>query len=161
MKNFVNEFKQFIMRGNVMDMAVGVVVGTAFSGIVNSIVSDIVMPAVSLITGKIDFTNLFIPLDGNHYDTLADAKAATSVIAYGSFIQAVVQFLVIAFSIFVVVKGINKLRKPAPEEAPTVKQCPFCKSDIHIEAVKCPHCGSQQPVISASTESVNTDQRTV
>ncbi len=145
MKNFIAEFKQFIMRGNVIDMAVGVVVGTAFSAIVNSLVKDIIMPAVSILTGKIDFTNLFIALDGNSYSSLAEATAKTSVIAYGSFLQAIVQFLIIAFSIFVTIKAMNKLRKPAEdtEEAPTVKECPYCKSqDVHIEAVKCPHCGS-------------------
>ena len=145
MKNFIDEFKQFIMRGNVIDMAVGVVVGTAFSAIVNSLVQDVIMPAVSLITGKIDFTTLFLALDGNHYATLTEAKGATSVIAYGSFIQAVVQFLIIAFSIFIVVKGINKLRKPAPEAAPTTKTCPYCKSEINIEATRCPYCASEQP----------------
>ena len=144
MSKFVDEFKAFIMRGNVVDMAVGVIIGSAFTGIVNSLVNDIVMPCVSLITGKVDFTNLFVALDGNAYATLEEAKAATSVIAYGSFIQLVVQFLLTAFVIFMVVKGINKLRRPKeePEEVPTTKTCPYCKSDIHIEAVKCPHCAS-------------------
>lgn len=144
MKNFIAEFKQFIMRGNVIDMAVGVVIGTAFSAIINSLVSDIIMPEVSILTGKIDFTNMFFALDGNHYASLAEAKNATSVIAFGSFIQAIVQFLIIAFSIFVVIKAMNKLRRPkVVKEEPKVKECPFCKSqDVHIEAVKCPYCGS-------------------
>lgn len=144
MSKFVDEFKAFIMRGNVVDMAVGVIIGSAFTGIVNSLVNDIVMPCVSLLTGKVDFTNLFVALDGNAYATLEEAKAATSVIAYGNFIQLVVQFLLTAFVIFMVVKGINKLRRPKeePEAAPTTKTCPYCKSDIHIEAVKCPHCAS-------------------
>lgn len=152
MKNFIGEFKQFVMRGNVIDMAVGVVVGTAFSAIVNSIVQDIVMPAVSLITGKIDFTNLFIALDGKEYATLQDAKGATSVIAYGSFIQAVVQFLIIAFSLFVVVKAMNRLRKPVADAAPTTKVCPYCKSEINIEATKCPFCASEQPLEAMDDE---------
>lgn len=144
MSKFVDEFKTFIMRGNVVDMAVGVIIGGAFTGIVNSLVNDIVMPCVSLITGKVDFTNLFIALDGNEYATLAAAKEATSVIAYGNFIQLVVQFLLTALVIFMVIKGINKVRKPKeePVAAPTTKTCPYCKSDIHIEAVKCPHCAS-------------------
>lgn len=152
MKNFIGEFKQFVMRGNVIDMAVGVVVGTAFSAIVNSIVQDIVMPAVSIITGKIDFTNLFIALDGKEYATLQDAKGATSVIAYGSFIQAVVQFLIIAFSLFVVVKAMNRLRKPVADTAPTTKVCPYCKSEINIEATKCPFCASEQPLEAMDDE---------
>lgn len=152
MKNFIGEFKQFVMRGNVIDMAVGVVVGTAFSAIVNSIVQDIVMPAVSIITGKIDFTNLFIALDGKEYATLQDAKGATSVIAYGSFIQAVVQFLIIAFSLFVVVKAMNRLRKPVADAAPTTKVCPYCKSEINIEATKCPFCASEQPLEAMDDE---------
>ena len=139
----VSEFKEFIMRGNVMDMAVGVIVGGAFNTIVNSLVNDIIMPVISLATGKVDFSNLFISLDGTKYATLAEAQeAGGSVFAYGSFIQNVLQFLIVAFVLFLVVKGMNKLRKPEPEAAPTTKICPFCKSEIHIEAVKCPHCAS-------------------
>lgn len=149
MKKFVEEFKSFIMRGNVVDMAVGVVIGTAFSGIVNGLVQDIIMPIVSLLTGKIDFTNLFIALDGNEYATLDAARAATSVIAYGNFIQTIVQFIIIAFSIFVTIKVMNKMqdvtKKKTEEEpaAPTTKVCPFCKSEINIEATKCMHCASE------------------
>lgn len=145
MSKITEEFKEFIMRGNVMDMAVGVIVGGAFSNIINSLVNDVLMPVISLATGKVDFTNLFIALDGQSYPTLDAAKASTSVFAYGSFIQTVIQFLIIAFSIFMVVKGINMLRRPKPEAAPTTKECPFCKSEIHIDAVKCPHCASELP----------------
>ncbi len=145
MSKITKEFKEFIMRGNVMDMAVGVIVGGAFSGIINSLVNDVLMPVISLATGKVDFTNLFIALDGQSYPTLDAAKASTSVFAYGSFIQTVIQFLIIAFSIFMVVKGINMLRRPKPEAAPTTKECPYCKSEIHIDAVKCPHCASELP----------------
>lgn len=143
MSKITKEFKEFIMRGNVMDMAVGVIVGGAFSSIINSLVNDVLMPVISLATGKVDFTNLFIALDGQSYPTLDAAKASTSVFAYGSFIQTVIQFLIIAFSIFMVVKGINMLRRPKPEAAPTTKECPYCKSEIHIDAVKCPHCASE------------------
>ncbi|MDD6920365.1 MAG: large-conductance mechanosensitive channel protein MscL [Eubacteriales bacterium] len=142
----IKEFKTFIMKGNVIDLAVGVVIGAAFGAIVNSLVNDIIMPIVSLLTGKIDFTNMFIAMDGNTYQTLAEAKAATSVIAYGNFIQQILQFLIIGFSIFLVVKGINKMRKSQEEAAPTTKVCPFCKSDIHLEAVKCPNCASSLEV---------------
>lgn len=145
MSKITEEFKEFIMRGNVMDMAVGVIVGGAFSNIINSLVNDVLMPVISLATGKVDFTNLFIALDGQSYPTLDAAKASTSVFAYGSFIQTVIQFLIIAFSIFMVVKGINMLRRPKPEAAPTTKECPYCKSEIHIDAVKCPHCASELP----------------
>ena len=145
MSKITEEFKEFIMRGNVMDMAVGVIVGGAFSNIINSLVNDVLMPVISLATGKIDFTNLFIALDGQSYPTLDAAKASTSVFAYGSFIQTVIQFLIIAFSIFMVVKGINMLRRPKPEAAPTTKECPYCKSEIHIDAVKCPHCATELP----------------
>lgn len=145
MSKFVDEFKAFIMRGNVVDMAVGVIIGGAFTGIVNSLVNDIVMPCISLITGKVNFADLFLALDGKEYATLAAAKEVSApVIAYGNFIQLIVQFLLTAFVIFVVVKGINKLRRPKeePAAAPTTKVCPYCKSEIHIEAVKCPHCAS-------------------
>ena len=145
MSKITKEFKEFIMRGNVLDMAVGVIVGGAFSSIINSLVNDVLMPVISLATGKVDFTNLFIALDGQSYPTLDAAKASTSVFAYGSFIQTVIQFLIIAFSIFMVVKGINMLRRPKPEAAPTTKECPYCKSEIHIDAVKCPHCASELP----------------
>lgn len=145
MSKITKEFKEFIMRGNVMDMAVGVIVGGAFSSIINSLVNDVLMPVISLATGKVDFTNLFIALDGQSYPTLDAAKASTSVFAYGSFIQTVIQFLIIAFSIFMVVKGINMLRRPKPEAAPTTKECPYCKSEIHIDALKCPHCASELP----------------
>lgn len=142
----MDEFKKFIMRGNVMDMAVGVIVGSAFTGIVNSLVNDIIMPIITLITGKISFTDLMISLDGNTYKTLQEAKdAGASVIAYGNFIQLVVQFLLTAFVLFMVIKGINALHKPAEEPAPepTTKNCPYCMSEIHKDAVKCPHCASE------------------
>ena len=144
MRKMVQEFKEFIMRGNVMDMAVGVIIGGAFSSIVGSLVNDIVMPLITLITGKISFTDLFIDLDGGTYQTLADAQAAgASVFAYGNFIQKVVEFLIIAFVIFMAIKGMNKLHKPAPAPEKTTKTCPYCKSEIHKDAVKCPHCASE------------------
>lgn len=144
MSKFIDEFKTFIMRGNVMDMAVGVIVGGAFSNIVNSLVNDIVMPVISLITGKINFTDKMIVLDGGTYASLQNARElGGKVIAYGNFIQMVIQFLLTAFVIFMVIKGMNKLRKPAPEPEVTTKVCPYCKSEIHKDATKCPHCASE------------------
>ena len=140
----IKEFKEFIMRGNVMDMAVGVIVGGAFNTIVTSLVNDIIMPVISLATGKVDFTNLFFTLDGSKYATLAEAQeAGASVFAYGSFIQNVLQFLIVAFVLFMVIKGMNKLRRPEPEKAPTTKICPFCKNEVPIEATRCGFCTSE------------------
>ena len=140
----IKEFKEFIMRGNVMDMAVGVIVGGAFGAIVNSLVNDVIMPVISLATGKIDFSNLFVALDGGEYANLAAAQeAGASVFAYGSFIQAVIEFLIIALCIFLVVKGVNKLRRPEPAAAPTTKVCPFCKNEVPIEATRCGFCTSE------------------
>lgn len=117
MKKMASEFKEFIARGNVMDLAVGVIIGGAFSAIVTSLVNDVIMPIISLITGGIDFTNWFISLDGSKYSTLAEAQAAgASVLAYGSFIQAVIYFLILAFVIFMLVKGVNKLTKIKKKE---------------------------------------------
>ncbi len=146
MSKFVDEFKTFIMRGNVVDMAVGVIVGGAFGNIVNSLVNDIVMPLITLVTGKISFTDLFISLNGEKYASLAAAQeAGASVFAYGNFIQQVVQFLIIALCIFTCIKGLNKLRKPAPEPEKTTKICPFCKSEISKDATKCAFCASELP----------------
>ena len=140
----VKEFKEFIMRGNVMDMAVGVIVGGAFGAIVNSLVNDVIMPVISLATGKVDFSNLFVSLDGTKYATLAEAQeAGGSVFAYGNFIQAVIEFLIIALCIFLMVKCVNKLRKPEPEAAPTTKVCPFCKNEVPLEATRCGFCTSE------------------
>lgn len=148
-KGFISEFKKFIMRGNVVDLAVGVIIGGAFQTIVNSLVSDIIMPVISLFTGGIDFSNWFIALDGEKYATLADAQAAgASVLAFGNFISAVLNFLIMAFVIFCLIKVINsiadktKKKEEVVEEEPTTKICPYCKSKISIEASKCPHCTS-------------------
>ncbi len=147
---FISEFKKFIMRGNVIDLAVGVIVGGAFQAIVNSLINDIIMPVISLATKGLDFTQKFVCLNGETYASLADAQAAgAAVITYGNFITAVINFLIMAFVIFCLVKGINKIaektKKPEEEAAPTTKICPFCKSEISIEATKCPHCTSDIP----------------
>ena len=151
-KGFAAEFKKFIMRGNVIDLAVGVIVGGAFQAIVKSLVDDIVMPVISLIIKGIDFSSKFVALDGGEYATLADAQAAgAAVITYGNFISAIINFLIMAFVVFCLVKAINSVadkakKKEEVEEAaeePTTKECPFCKSEIAIEATRCPHCTSQ------------------
>lgn len=144
MKKLMQEFKDFALKGNMLDLAVGVIIGGAFSGIVKSLVDDIIMPLISLLTGKIDFTNMFIALDGGTYATLDEAKAATSVLAYGSFLTGVINFLIMAFVVFMVIKELNKLyKKPAAPTEPTEKECPYCKSRIPLSATRCPHCTSQ------------------
>ena len=151
-KGFAGEFKKFIMRGNVIDLAVGVIVGGAFQSIVKSLVDDIVMPVISLITKGMDFSSKFIALDGVKYASLEEAQAAgAAVMTYGNFIGAVINFLIMAFVVFCLVKAINtvaeksKKKEEAAEApaAPTTKECPFCKSEIAIEATRCPHCTSQ------------------
>lgn len=147
MKKFFSEFKTFIAQGNVIDLAVGVIIGSAFSGIVKSLVENIITPAISVLTNRIAFTDLFYALDGNEYATLAAAQeAGAATINYGVFIQGVIDFIITAFVIFLLVKVINKIRdsgkKEVAEEAPTTKVCPFCKSEISIEATRCPNCTS-------------------
>ena len=154
---FFGEFRTFILRGNVMDLAVGVIIGAAFQSIVTSLVNDLIMPFVGLFTGGVNFTDQFVVLkyaDGvkpETYTTLTQAKeAGATVFAYGSFITAVLNFLILAAVIFLLVRTINKLQtigkkkeEPAPAPAPTTKVCPFCKSEIADEATRCPHCTSQ------------------
>jgi large conductance mechanosensitive channel len=148
--SFVKEFKQFISRGNVIDLAVGVIIGSSFTAIVNSLVNNIVTPLITLITGKVSVKELFVALDGKEYESLeAATEAGVATLGYGLFLQAVIDFIIIAFVIFLMVKAINKVRdigkKPdqPSEEAPTTKECPFCKSEINIEATRCPNCTSQ------------------
>ncbi len=142
----MSEFKEFASRGNVTDMAVGMIIGAAFTSIVTSLVNDIIMPVIGKISGGIDYSSWYIPLDGNTYASLEEAKAATSVLSYGSFISAIINFLIVAFVLFMVIRTINKLKRPAPAPeaaAPTTKVCPYCKSEIAIEATRCPHCTSE------------------
>lgn len=144
----LSELKEFMLRGNMVDLAVGVIIGGAFNTIVKSLVDDIVMPVISLFTGKIDFTNLFISLDGEKYATLAAAQeAGAPTVNYGLFITGVINFVIMAAVVFFMVKGINALRragKKAEEApAPTTKICAYCKSEISIEATRCPHCTSE------------------
>lgn len=147
---FMSEFKTFIMRGNVVDLAVGVIIGGAFQAIVKSLVDDIVMPVISLATKGLDFANWFVALDGNEYATLELAKeAGAATVNIGTFVSAILNFLVMAFVIFLLVKGINNVSEKAKKKeeeasaAPTTKECPYCKSEIAIEATRCPNCTSQ------------------
>ena len=131
------DFKKFVMQGNVLDMATGIVIGVAFGGVIASFVKDLLMPPIGLLLGKVDFANLFINLSGTHYDSLAEAqKAGAATFNYGLFINAVVNFVIIAFAIFLILRVANRGKKD------TTKSCPFCASTIPIGAVKCPHCTS-------------------
>ncbi|MBO5348145.1 MAG: large conductance mechanosensitive channel protein MscL [Lachnospiraceae bacterium] len=143
MKKFMAEFKKFALKGNMIDLAVGVIIGGAFNGLVTSLVNDIIMPVLSLFTGKMDFENWFVALDGETYATIEAAKeAGAATLNYGNFISGIINFIIMAFVVFMLVKAINKLKKDEPAAAPTTKKCPFCKTDIPLEATKCPHCTS-------------------
>jgi large conductance mechanosensitive channel len=141
----LKEFKAFVMRGNVMDLAVGVIIGGAFGKIVSSLVNDIIMPPIGLLLKGVNFSDLFISLNGQAYATLAEAQAAAApVLTYGNFIKNIVDFLIIALVIFLMIKAINKTKKPAPAAAePTNKECPHCFSTISIKATRCPNCTSE------------------
>lgn len=140
----LKEFRDFAMRGNVVDMAVGIVIGAAFGKIVSSFVNDILMPPIGLLLGGVDFSDLFINLSGQPLESLAAAKAAgAATINYGLFINTVLDFAIIAFAIFIVIRQMNRLRRPEPKAAPTTKACPYCLSTIALAATRCPHCTSQ------------------
>ncbi len=160
MKKFIGEFKAFIMRGNVMDLAVGVIIGGAFQAIVNSLVNDLIMPFVGLLTGGVNFKDQFLVLKlaegvekGTKYASLDEATAGgATIFAYGSFITAVINFLIMAFVIFMLVRTLNRLstvgkkkEEEVPAAAPTTKICPFCKSEIAIDATRCAHCTAELP----------------
>ncbi len=138
------EFKKFATKGNVLDMALGVVIGAAFGKIISSFVSDILMPPIGLLLGKVDFSNLFISLSGKSFETLGEAKkAGAATLNYGLFINTVLDFVIIAFAIFLLVKQINRFKKEAPPAAPNTKECPYCFSAIPVKATRCPQCTSQ------------------
>lgn len=140
----IKEFKDFAMRGNVIDMAVGIVIGGAFGKIVSSFVADVVMPPIGLLTGGVDFSSLFLDLSGKGYETLAAAKeAGAATLNVGTFINTVIDFVIIAFAIFIVVRQMNKLKKQPPPADPTAKDCPQCLMSIPIKATRCGHCTTQ------------------
>ena len=139
----LKEFKEFAMKGNVLDMAIGVIIGGAFGKIVTSLVSDVLMPPIGLLMGKVDFSSLFVNLSGTPQSSLTAAKAAGApTINYGVFLQATFDFLIIAFVIFMLVKQVNRLKKEPPAGSPTTKDCPHCLSAIPVKAAKCAHCTS-------------------
>ena len=140
----LKEFKEFVMRGNVMDLAIGIIIGAAFGKIITSFVSDILMPPIGMVLGNVDFANLFINLSRVHYDTLKAAKeAGAPTINYGVFIVTIIDFAIVAFVIFLVIKQINRMKRKSAELAPSTKECAFCASEIPIKAIKCPHCTSE------------------
>ena len=152
MTELLKEFKNFAFKGNMMDLAVGMIIGAAFTGLVNSVVGNLIMPIISIFTGGIDFNNMYLALNDNARAVqaaggdLAAAKAAGAVFAYGTFITDFVQFLILAFVVFMLIRSMNKLMqlgKKEEEANPTTKACPFCKSEIAIEATRCPHCTSE------------------
>jgi large conductance mechanosensitive channel len=146
----IEDFKKFVMRGNVIDMAVGIIIGAAFGTIVNSLVADVIMPPIGLVLGNVDFSNLFIVLKegkvASPYASLASAKAAGAVtVNVGVFVNAIISFLIVAFAIFTLIRSINKMyrQQEAPAAEPTTKDCPYCLSTIPIKATRCGHCTSE------------------
>ena len=141
----IKEFKEFAMRGNVIDMAIGIIIGAAFGQIVTSFVQGVMMPPIGRLVGHMDFSNLFVSLSGVHYDTLAAAKAAgAATLNYGLFLNTVFNFLIVAFAVFLLVRQVNRLApKPAPAAAPATRDCPYCLSAVPVKATKCPHCTSE------------------
>jgi large conductance mechanosensitive channel len=141
----LREFRDFAMRGNVLDMAIGIIIGAAFGKIITSLVSDILMPPIGLVLGQVDFSNLFLNLSGKSFASLAEAKAAgVPTISYGLFINTVIDFTIVAFAIFLLVRQVNRLKRQpeAVAAAPTTRECPYCRSQIALRATRCPHCTS-------------------
>jgi large conductance mechanosensitive channel len=138
------EFREFIARGNMLDLAVAVIIGGAFGKIITSLVNDVVMPPIGLLLGKVDFNNLFINLSRARYFTLAEAKAAGApTINYGVFLNSVMDFLIVAFVVFLMIRTVNRMRRAQEAPPPATKECPYCISAIPIKAVRCPHCTSE------------------
>lgn len=144
----VGEFKEFAVKGNVVDLAVGVIIGAAFGKVVTSFVSDVLMPPIGRLLGGFDFTNLFISLSGKSFATLAEAKAAGApTLNYGVFFNTIIDFTIVAFAVFLLVKQMNRLKReaPAPAAAPTTRDCPYCLSAIPLKATRCAHCTAELP----------------
>jgi large conductance mechanosensitive channel len=143
----LKEFREFAVKGNVLDMAVGIIIGAAFGKIVTSFVEDVVMPPIGLVLGKVDFSNLFISLNGQSYPSVAAAKqAGAATLNYGLFVNNIVSFLIVAFAVFLLVKGVNRLRREEQQvEEVTEKDCPYCLSKVAVQASRCPHCTSELP----------------
>lgn len=146
----LKEFREFIAKGNVIDLAVGVIIGAAFGKIVTSLVEDIIMPPIGMILGKVDFNSLYINLGAATYPSYAEAKkAGAPVIGYGVFLNQIIQFLIVGFVVFLIVKQVNRLkREPAEVTAPDIRDCPFCATSISKKALRCPNCTSEIPAVS-------------
>ncbi|MCL6445818.1 MAG: large conductance mechanosensitive channel protein MscL [Alicyclobacillus sp.] len=143
LREFFKDFRAFIRRGNVMDLAVAVIMGGAFGQMVTALVNDVIMPPIGLLLGKVDFSNLYINLSKKHYPSLAAAKAAGApIIQYGLFLNTVVNFLIVSLVIFIAIRQLSRLKKPGPVKAPNTKICRFCRSEIPLEAVRCAYCTS-------------------
>ncbi|MDH7498096.1 MAG: large conductance mechanosensitive channel protein MscL [Syntrophomonadaceae bacterium] len=140
----LKEFKEFALRGSLLDMAIGIILGAAFGSVVTSLVNDILMPPLGLLLGRVNFSNLFINLSGGEYASLAEAQAAgAATINYGVFINSVINFLLVAFAVFLLIKQVNRLRRAEAPPPPTTKECPFCCSAIPLAATRCPACTSE------------------
>jgi large conductance mechanosensitive channel len=140
----LKEFKEFAMKGNVLDMAIGVIIGAAFGKIITSLVSDILMPPIGLALGKLDFSNLFIDLSGAHYPTIAAAKqAGAATINYGLFLNTVIDFVIVAFVVFLLVRQVNRMRPAPPPPPPATRDCPYCFTAVPLPATRCGHCTSE------------------
>lgn len=140
----LKEFKEFAMRGSVLDMAIGVIIGAAFGKIITSLVSDILMPPIGLALGKLDFSNLFIDLSGGNHPTLAAAKqAGAATINYGLFVNTVIDFVIVAFVIFLLVRQVNRMRPAPPPPPPSTRDCPYCLTAVPLQASRCGHCTSE------------------
>jgi len=140
----LKEFKDFAMRGNVVDMAVGIIIGGAFGKIVSSMVEDVIMPPIGLLLGKVNFSNLYLNLTGTAYATLDEAvKVGAPVIKYGAFLNVLINFIIVAFVLFLLIKQMNRMRAPAPAAVPTTKDCPMCATAIPLAAKRCPNCTSE------------------
>jgi len=140
----IKDFKAFVMRGNVLDMAVGIIIGAAFGKIIGSLVEDVIMPPIGLLLGHVDFSNLFVNLSGKDVASVAAAKAAgAATINYGLFLNTIINFLIVAFAIFVIVRMVSKMQKPAPVAAATTRDCPYCLGAVPLKATKCMHCTSE------------------
>ena len=140
----IKEFKEFIVKGNVLDMAVGIIIGAAFGKVVTSFVSDVLMPPIGLLLGKVDFSNLFINMSGKTFESLADAKkAGAATLNYGLFLNTTIDFLIVGFAIFLMVRQVNRMKRQEVAPALTTRECPFCLTTIALKATRCPHCTSE------------------
>ena len=148
----LKEFKEFALRGNVLDMAIGIILGVAFGKIVTSFVEDILMPPLGLVIGKVDFASLFLSLTGRHFDSVAAAKAAGApTLNYGVFANNVLNFVIVAFAIFLLVRQVNRFKRRQPAAAPTTRECPYCCASIPLKATRCSACTSEVPKAAVAT----------